>query len=445
MNGKQQINLTLLHIGIGVILAFYPWFSGAYLFLVVFTGLYIVVRKKNEGNEILYVIAYIAGSEVFFRTIAANPFHEFGKYAMLFFTCLGFFYSGFPKIRNPYWIYLLLFIPSVFMSFMYLEDDFRRKIFFEILGPVCMGFLALYTYKRKISANQISVILNLIALPILTSCVYLILKYSHHIYNVSWANSNFYFSGNYAPNQMATALGLGVFIYFLKIITESGNKKIFYLNVIIFCLIFYRGLLTFSRGGIATGVMMALVFLLSLYISKKEYHNLKRKVGLSLVILTSIFILTSYQTHSSLFIRYTNIEILNSDEKIKKRGRYIQIQSDIKSFNQNPIVGIGVGKGTENRKAEYNIEVSTHSEITRMLSEHGILGLLCLFILFFFPLQFYFKDLRNFYLLPFFIFWLLTINHSATRIIAPLFLYALTLLEIKFEEDANKRVIKQEN
>ena len=445
MNEKQQINLTLLHIGIGVLLAFYPDLSAAYLFLAVFIGLYSVIRNKNQGNEILYIIAYIAGSEVFFRTVAANPFHEFGKYAMLFFTCLGFFYNGFPKTKNPYWIYLLLLIPSVFMSFMYLEDDFRRKIFFEILGPVCMGFLALYTYKRKISASQISVILNLIALPILTSCIYLILKYSHNIDIVSWGNSNYYFSGNYAPNQMATALGLGVFIYLLKITTESGNKKIFYLNVVVLCLIFYRGLLTFSRGGIATGVMVALVLLLSLYVSKKGYHKLKRKVGLSLVMLTAIFILTSYQTDRSLLIRYTNIEILKSDEKIKTRGRYIQIQSDINSFTQNPIVGIGVGKGTENRKTEYNVDVSTHSEITRMLSEHGIFGLLCLLILFFFPLQLYFKDLRNFYLLPFFIFWLLTINHSATRIIAPLFLYVLSLLDIKFEVDENSTVAKSSN
>ena len=319
---------------------------------------------------------------------------------------------------------------------MYLEGDIRRKISFEILGPICMGVLALYTFKRKITTTQIKIILNLIALPIVASCIYLFIKYSQNIDIKTWSNSNFYFSGYYAPNQMATALGLGIFIYLLKIVTESDNRKILYLNIIVFCLIFYRGLLTFSRGGIVTGVIAALFLFLSIYISRNSYYKLKRKTGLLLLfIFTSIFILTAYQTKNSLVKRYASFEILDSNNIFKTRGRYIQIKSDIENFTENPIAGIGPGKGKDIRKEKYNINVSTHSEITRLLSEHGILGLFSLLILIFYPLQFYFKDFRNFYLLPFFIFWLLTINHSATRIIAPLFLYTLTLMQIKDDEE----------
>lgn len=435
MKDKQQIYLTLLHIGIGSLIAYHPPLSKIYLLLIVLIGFYIVVKNKNENNEILYVIAYIAGSEVFFRTTHGNLIHEFGKYSMLFFTFLGFYYNGFPNIKNPYWIYLLLLLPSVLLSLMYLDGDLRRKISFEILGPVCMGVLALYTYRRKISIKEINTILSLIALPILSSCVYLLLKYPHTIYNVNPNNSNFYFSGNYGPNQMATALGLGVFIYLLKIITESDSKKIFYLNAIIFCVIFYRGLLTFSRGGIATGVIVVLTLFLSIYISRNEFYKLKIKLGLLLIILTSIFTLTAYQTENSLFNRYANIEIFDSTDRAKTRGRYIQVESDIKNFTENPILGVGVGKGKEIRKREYNIDLRTHTEITRLLSEHGVLGLFCLLILIFYPLQLYYNNLQNFYLLPFFIFWLFTINHSATRTIAPLFLYALSLLQINVENE----------
>lgn len=437
MKEKLQLNLTLIHIAIGSLIAFHPPLSKIYLFLIVLVGFYFVVKNKNRNNEILYVIAYIAGSEVLLRATTANMLYEFGKYAMLFFTLLGFFYNGFPKIKNPYWIYLLLLLPSVFVSLMYLDGNLRRKISFEILGPVCMGVLALYTYKRKISAREINIILNVIGLPILASCVYLTLKYSHSVFNINPAESNFYFSGNYGPNQMATVLGMGVFIYLMKIIVESDNRKIFYLNIIIFCLIFYRGLLTFSRGGITTGIIVVLTLFVSIHISRKEFHKLKRKFALLFFILISIFTLTAYQTENSLFKRYSNIELLDSTDIVKTRGRYIQVQSDIKNFTENPIFGIGVGKGKEIRKRDYNIDLRTHTEITRLLSEHGVLGLFCLLILIFYPLQLYYNNLRNYYLLPFFIFWLFTINHSATRTIAPLFLYALALLHIKVENEEN--------
>lgn len=441
MKEKHFINLTLLHIGIGFLLAFYPQLSKIYTLLIVLVGFYIVVKNKNKNNEILYVIAYIAGSEVFLRTTNGNPLHEFGKYSMLFFTCLGFYYNGFPKIRNPYWAYLLLLLPTVYLSFMYLDGDFRRKISFEILGPICLGVLALYSYKRKISIIEINIVLTSIALPILASCVYLILRYSHNIYPINSHSSNFYYSGEYAPNQMATALGLGVFVYFIKAITESASMKMYFLNIIFLCLIFYRGLLTFSRGGIVTGLIAVCIVFISMEISKKGYF-LKRKIGISLFIITTVFILTAYQTEGHLFERYTNFNIFHTKNNHKPKGRYIQITSDIKNFSENPIVGIGVGKGKEIRKATYSLNVSTHSEITRLLSEHGIFGLFALLILIFVPLQLYFNDLKNVYLLSFFIFWLFTINHSATRIIAPLFMYSLALMKIEFEKEENSVVSK---
>jgi len=70
-----------------------------------------------------------------------------------------------------------------------------------------------------------------------------------------------------------------------------------------------------------------------------------------------------------------------------------------------------------------------------MLSEHGFFGIILIIILFFFPLKLYFNDLDNIYILPFFIFWLFTINHSATRIAAPSFIYALALLKIRYKEN----------
>jgi len=240
---------------------------------------------------------------------------------------------------------------------------------------------------------------------------------------------------------MGTILGLGIFIYLFKIITESDDRKILYTNIFIFCIVAYRGLLTFSRGGILTSAVVILVLFLSLYVSKKGLYKLKRRTSVLVVILASIFLLTAYQTQNSLLERYTHVELLTQDKKLSKRGRYIQIEADLKNFAENPILGIGVGSSKESRILKGQKDVSTHSEITRLLSEHGTLGLLSLIILIFYPLQLYKNNFRNFYLLPFFIFWLFTTNHSATRIIAPLFLYALALLQIKMEKEEAVKVL----
>ena len=69
----------------------------------------------------------------------------------------------------------------------------------------------------------------------------------------------------------------------------------------------------------------------------------------------------------------------------------------------------------------------------------AILGLIILLLLVFVPILNYFRYrlFHHIYFFPFLLFWGLTINHAATRIVAPGVLYALTLLNvsIKKEED----------
>lgn len=428
---KNLIKLVLFHISIGALIAFCPFFSKVYAILIILIGFWVVIKSKNKNDEVLYVIAYIVGSEVFLRTTFGNPCHEYGKYFMLSFTLLGFFYKGIPKFRNPYWFYLTLILPAIFISTLTLTEGLRIKILYEILGPICLGVLALYTYKREISLNRINAILNVIALPIVTTCVFLIIKYSEKTETLSSYGSNFYFSGNFGPNQMATALGLGLFIYFLKIQLETYSKKILYINLIIFCVIYYRGLLTFSRGGIITSLIVIFSIILTMYIGLKKDQIQNTRIAVSLFLLPLIFMITSYYTENKLSERYS----IPTEVSIKKGGRYLQVKTDINRFKENPIFGVGVGVAKRQRsEIESKRVINTHVESTRMLSEHGILGMLSLIILIFYPLKLYRNNLQNIYVIPFLIFWFLTINHSATRIAAPSFIYALALLQIKSKE-----------
>ena len=79
-------------------------------------------------------------------------------------------------------------------------------------------------------------------------------------------------------------------------------------------------------------------------------------------------------------------------------------------------------------------KAASHNEVTRMLSEHGLLGLIGLSILFFAPIINNPWGRKNIYFYPFLLFWLLTISHSAMRIAAPAVIYGLGLITITREK-----------
>jgi hypothetical protein len=127
--------------------------------------------------------------------------------------------------------------------------------------------------------------------------------------------------------------------------------------------------------------------------------------------------------------------------KVEQKNLSLQVGRtlhEINSFLNNPIFGVGVGKGVEIRLEETGNGTLSHDEITRMLAEHGSLGIIGLLILFFTPLFLYLENKFNMFLLCFLAFWFLTINHAAMRTAAPAFVYSLSLLNVYFETPKKK-------
>ena len=104
--------------------------------------------------------------------------------------------------------------------------------------------------------------------------------------------------------------------------------------------------------------------------------------------------------------------------------------SEVAFFMRQPIFGVGVAMGAKLRGDEDGRAVLSHNELTRMLAEHGSLGILAMVILLFTPLILYLDNGNNLYIFCFLAFWLLTINHAAMRLAVPGFIYALALLKV---------------
>jgi hypothetical protein len=432
---QAYLYLILLHVFIGFLIYFVPFTAKLYGYSIFILGIYFVIKTQNRNNEALIAAAYITGSEVLLRMTGGNISYEFSKYGVMIFVFIGMYFSGFSKSATPYWVFLLLLVPSVVISTFVLDFDtnVRTTIAFNISGPVCLAVASLYTYRRKIALEQVNNILLSMGLPIISCMVYLTL-YTPDIRDViTSTQSNFETSGGFGPNQVATFLGLGMFIFFSRIILESRSKFLVILNLIIVFNISYRGMVTFSRGGMITGFLMIVLLLVFLYF-KSNYRG-KVKLNYIIVIIAlsmmSIWGYTSFQTGGLINKRYANQDAAGRVKESQFTGREDVVQNEINTFLENPIFGVGVGKGVEVREAQTGVLVLSHDEITRMLAEHGTLGIFALLILFFTPLVLYLENSFNMFLLCFVAFWFLTINHAAMRTAVPAFVYSLSLLSVQ--------------
>ena len=440
-------SLVILHLAIALAVFAVPFLSKIYAILIPVTGVLYVFGTKNKNNEVLLVAGYLVGVEVFLRMTGGNFNNEYIKVTVIFFMLMGMAYSAFSMSSFIYGFFLILLIPGILMTAALADvsTDIKKAVVFNISGPVCLGIAAIYTYKRKISFSELQNIVQMMGLPIITMTAYLFL-YNPSVESViTGTQSNFETSGGFGPNQVSTILGLGMFVFFTQLILFSKSKTMQLFNAALFIVISYRALVTFSRGGVITGVSMIMGLMLLLY----YYSGIKAKLKLGGVALItgilalSVWSYSSIQTSGLLEKRYANEDAAGRTKKDRLGGREAIINAELKLFFDNPITGVGAGLGKEQRKNMITENAATHNEIARMMAEHGLLGLFGLLILFITPFFAYINNRQHFYFLSFYFFWLLTINHAAMRTAAPAFVYALALLtviNVRTNTDVNREI-----
>ena len=376
--------------------------------------------------------------EVLMRMTGGMFFNEFAKYSIILFMLLGMFYTSFSRNSIAYWLFLLLLVPGVILSTtsLSLETDIRKAIAFNISGPVCLAISSIYCYRRVITFKQLNALVVTLALPIISLIVYLFL-YTPSVRDVVvGTSSNFETSGGFGPNQVSTILGLGIFAFFALFLLYSKSKKLLIIHAVLLFIAAFRGIVTFSRGGVITAVVMILLLVFAVFRGAKGQAKFKIMVLSVFAFLFSLAIWTysSYQTRGLIDKRYANEDAIGRKKEDNLGGREQLVKTELQMFLDNPLLGIGVGKNKEYREIATGVQAASHNEITRLMAEHGTLGIMAMLILLFTPLILYLDNKQHLYLLPFFAFWLLTINHAAMRLAAPAFVYALTLLKVKSDE-----------
>lgn len=435
--------LLALHAFLGFVIFLFPFLSKVYGIVLLVFGMYFIIQSKNKHNEALVMAAYAVSAEIMLRMTGGTFVNEYGKYLVMIFLFIGMLFSGFSRSALVYWLFLFFLVPSVVLSTVTLDitTDVKKAIVFNISGPLCLGIAAIYCFKRELTFNRLLGVITAFSLPLLCLVTYLYF-YTPNIQDVvTGTQSNFETSGGFGPNQVSTILGFGIFIFFVQLMLNSSNGLLQLVNGGLVLVFAFRGLVTFSRGGVYTGVAMILVLLAVLYF-QANFQTKPKIAGiilLSFLATLAVWSYSSIQTNGLLDKRYANQDAAGREKKSQLSGREILIESELKMFYENPILGVGVGKNKELRKSQTGIDLATHNEITRMLAEHGTLGVVGLLILLVTPLYLFAVYRQNILALSFFIFWLLTINHAAMRLSAPAFVYALSLLKVYREAPAVHR------
>jgi hypothetical protein len=435
-NNKPYLRLIILHFLIGVVIYLISGISKLIFLASVsyFVFKILTASSSQKFKHVLLASAYIVGAETFFRMTGGSFFYESSKYLVILFMIMGVFFKGISSKAYPYFIYLILLVPSILVASTVLGYDlkFRSSIAFVLSGPVCLGMSALFLYDKKISREDLLEVLFYLALPIISMTTYLFL-YSPSLKDVvSGTASNFAASGGFGPNQVSTLLGLGAFVFTVRFFIKSPNLFLKIINGLLIGVIFFRAIVTFSRGGVLTAFIMIIAFLGILYL--RSSMRQRQNIMLTLVLFTFLgvgtWVMSSTQTSGMIDKRYANEDAAGRKKEDISTGRSDLFFNELEGFTNNPFLGVGASGMKQYRLENDEGIIASHNEVSRLLSEHGLLGVIILMILIFKPISYWFENRSNIFFFAFLCFWFATINHSAMRIAAPGFIYALSLLNI---------------
>jgi len=430
----NKLLFICIHLVIGFIATILP-IGKIYTLLIIVTGIIIILITRNKNEEALYLLSYLVGAEIFIRTINGAILYETGKYGLILFSLLGIFLGPIKgKISISLLIYILLLSIGIIFTQVPSGESIRKAIAFNLSGPISLAIFALYCNFRHITIKELNQLLFFVLLPIFSMISLVYFKTPSLEDLVFTTSSNFDTSGGFGPNQVSTMIGVGTFIIAIFIILRVQLSKYLFLDIIFLAYFTYRGLLTFSRGGMLTAGVALVAFIGCIVLHKRlTFKKLFLYTSVSFALFIGVWLYTTNITGGLISNRYAGKNVKGVQKKDLSAGRGAIFEAQLESFYKSPFFGIGVGNG-KYKRMETNLKTTAaaHNEISRLLEEQGILGFIALLILLFKPLvNIYFGTMyQRSFLISFYVFWFLTINHSAMRLAFPGFIYGLSLIKI---------------
>lgn len=362
----------LLHVLLALAMNASRAVSTIHAILTLAVGLFVVLTARGP-RQVTWVTAYICGAEILWRMTEASVFWEYGKYAIVLLMILSLFRmkkvtkAGLPIL---YFALLTISLPLTFFELNF--ENARQTVSFNLSGPLCLAVSVLFFYQVRLSWKDKEVLIWYLVAPIMgiaALCVRSIITAEELVFGTE---SSFTTSGGYGPNQVSAMLGLGALMLILLMIQEKVATKRWIPFLLALGLVTLSAL-TFSRGGLYNvAAALAAIAVFSLR------SNRLRRVLIPILVVGAFI---------GAFILYPQLNEL-TEGMLKVRfsdtsttGRLEIMQAEIKVWQEHLLVGVGPGMRSKYVQRYLGASVAAHTEYTRMLSEHGILGALSILLM----------------------------------------------------------------
>ena len=450
---RNNLIWMLFHVFLGVLCVYSKWFLIIWFYLFILLNINKVITNlfnNNVSDYLLPFITYLSTFEVLGRMVKSYPYlpWELSKYILLFCTL---FLLIIRRINSPHLsglLLILLLVPGI------LIDQSNRvglpELISNLLGPLSMcGFMICFA-NLTISNVMLNNLLRIIWLTVIPVLVFSIIQ-TPDFKDISFQlGAVAETAGGFGSNQVSSVLGLGMFLSYYAWMNKLLFTGIHSLDGIFIGLFAYQGLMTFSRGGILVGLIAMLIYYILFRSSGLFKEHIRKKslrpllfFGFALMIFSASYVIIENRSEGQITLRYLGETFGTlSGNKIKTidtftTGRYEILKSDLLLWNENFIFGTGAGSSKYLRSGVL-YGISPHTELTRLLAEHGLFGLLFIFIIIVNSMKSFKRNKNSIYqsiLITLFLIGIGTAFHSAMRTFITPVLVVFSLFNVFVDED----------
>jgi hypothetical protein len=371
--GYSLALLVVSHVLLGIMIYRSAMIATIHALICGVAGLVFALSGRSALPKVGFAAAYIVGSEVLWRMSHTPIFWEYGKLSITMIFIVALIRTGLTTFPPTICLYFVLLLPSAVLTIINGDPSIVRELLsYNLSGPLCLFASVCFFSQVKFTRQQFMRLFIGLALPVVSIATLTAMGVAMAQDIQFNTESNFATSGGFGPNQVSSVLGLGTLVVFLWLLSAKDDLKLKVLMFGVLLLMAVQSAMTFSRGGLynALGALaVGTPFLL---------RDSGSRVKI-LLIATLLFLIGNYIILPRVN-NFTGGKLVERFQETDTAGRLDIIQLDLEIMLENPVLGVGPGMAKEER-AQMNRSVSAHTEFTRLLSEHGSLGVAALLML----------------------------------------------------------------